>query len=154
MAVNIRKAEIKDVPEIFALVQELAKFEKAENEVWTHLDYYQTEFKKGTFDALVAENEDGVVGMCLYYMSFSTWKGRMMFLEDFIVKEAYRKEGIGQLLYDRFLEICKDEECTMAKWQVLDWNEPAIHFYEKNNATIVKDWWDCKVYFTDGSTRI
>ena len=82
-------------------------------------------------------------------MTFSTWKGRCTYLEDFVVKREYRKSGLGQLLYDRFLEESKAVNSTMARWQVLDWNEPAIKFYQKNKAVIDKEWWNCKVYFEE-----
>lgn len=145
--IKIRKATKNDIPTIFSLVTQLAEFEKARHKVTVNEDYYFTEFSKGTFDAIVAEKEGEIVGMCLYYMTFSTWKGRMLYLEDFIVNEKYRTQGIGQKLYDSFLAEAKKLDATMVKWQVLDWNDPAVKFYEKNGATIEKEWWNCKIIF-------
>ena len=85
--------------------------------------------------------------MTLYYMTYSTWKGKMLYLEDFVVKADQRNKGIGQLLFDAFIEVAKAKKCRMVKWQVLDWNEPAIRFYEKNNATIETEWWTAKIIF-------
>jgi len=146
-SITINKATESHIPGIFALVEELAIYEKARDEMTMTIDKYHTSFSQGEFEAIVAINEDEVIGTCIYYDTFSTWKGKMLYLEDFVVKEAFRKYGIGQQLYDRLLEIAKEKKCSLAKWQVLDWNEPAINFYKKNNATIEKEWWNCKVVF-------
>lgn len=148
-SVVIREAKKTDLLEIYKLVEELAIFEKARDEMWISVDYYEKEFEKGTFEAIVAEENSKIIGICIYYMTFSTWKGRMLYLEDFVVLEEYRKKGLGQLLYNRFIEIAKEKEATLVKWQVLDWNEPAVKFYEKNNAIIEKGWWNCKVLFSE-----
>ncbi len=80
-------------------------------------------------------------------MTFSTWKGKMLYLEDFVVKEAFRKKGVGQVLWNKYIDIAKEKDCALVKWQVLDWNEPAVKFYEKNGATIEKEWWNGKIIF-------
>ena len=80
---------------------------------------------------------------------FSTWRGRMLYLEDFVVTESYRKYGVGQKLYDTFLEVARQKDCFLTKWQVLDWNTPAVNFYEKNKATIEKEWWNAKVFLKE-----
>ena len=80
-------------------------------------------------------------------MTYSTWKGRMMYLEDFVVKSSHRRLGIGQQLFDAVVATAKDWDCKMMKLQVLHWNEPAIEFYKKNQAFIDKEWYDCKFYF-------
>ena len=82
-------------------------------------------------------------------MTYSTWKGRMFYLEDFVVLEAYRRLGLGQMLFDAFLQEAKDQQCRLVKWQVLDWNEPALRFYRKNNAVIEKEWWNGKIFLTE-----
>ena len=143
----IRKARAADIPHIYQLVRELAIYEEAEAELRIDTDYYYKEFEKNTFESIVAEKNGEIIGTCVYYMTFSTWKGRMLYLEDFVVQSTQRHQGIGQLLYDAFLEVAKEKNCTMVKWQVLDWNEPAIKFYEKNGATIEKEWWNAKVIF-------
>lgn len=146
MQISIRKATPADIPAIHSLVRELAIYEKAEDAFVATLAEYEQDFVEKVYDALVAEAEGKVVGMALYYMAYSTWKGRMLYLEDFVVFEQYRRYGIGQLLFDAFLEVAKHENCRLVKWQVLDWNEPALRFYEKNEAIIEKEWWNGKIF--------
>ncbi|GAB5553993.1 MAG: GNAT family N-acetyltransferase [Saprospiraceae bacterium] len=147
MEVTIRPATRTDIPAIHGLVRDLAVYEKAEPEFIASLEDYYEDFEAGVFEVLVAEKEGKVVGMTLYYMTYSTWKGKMLYLEDFVVKTDYRKQGIGQLLFDAFIAVAKAKKCRMVKWQVLDWNEPAIRFYEKNQATIETEWWTAKIIF-------
>lgn len=147
MEISIRPAEKSDLPDIHGLVRDLAIYEKAEPEFIASLDDYYDDFAAGIFEALVAETDGKIVGMTLYYMTYSTWKGRMLYLEDFVVKTDYRQQGIGQLLFDAFIAVAKAKKCRMVKWQVLDWNEPAIKFYEKNKATIETEWWTAKIIF-------
>src|SRR6187549_1754002 len=147
MNVKIRKAEASDMDAIHKLVCELAEYEHGLHRVTTTPESYRKDFAEKVFDAYVAEVDGEILGMALYYMNFSTWRGKMMYLEDFIVKESMRGHGIGARLFDAFLEEAKRQVCTMAKWQVLDWNEPAIHFYKKYDVVFDKEWIDCKVYF-------
>jgi len=142
----IRKATLEDLPAIHKLVRELAIYEKAEEEFTATLSDYESDFKENIFEALVAEKEDRIVGMALYYMTYSTWKGKMLYLEDFVVNEALRRTGIGQQLFDAVLSEARTKGCRLLKWQVLDWNEPAISFYEKNKATIEKEWYNGKLF--------
>lgn len=143
---TIRKAVYDDLEAVHELVRELAIYEKAEAEFTASLADYQSDWNDGIFEVLVAEEADEIFGMALYYLTYSTWKGRMMYLEDFVVKEAARQGGIGQVLFDAFLKEAKKEGCRLTKWQVLDWNEPALRFYEKNKATIEKEWWNGKLF--------
>lgn len=147
MSVQIRKAIQSDIPAIHDLVRELAIYEKAEDEFIASQEEYRRDFADGVFQCQVAEADSQVVGMVLYYMTYSTWKGKMMYLEDFVVREAFRQKGIGQMLFDAFLAAAKKEGCRMVKWQVLDWNAPAVAFYEKNRAIIEKEWWNGKIFF-------
>jgi GNAT superfamily N-acetyltransferase len=147
--VQIRQAERRDIPSIFALVQELALYENAPEAVITSVKTYEEDFDESLFEALVAEIEGEIIGMVLYYMTFSTWKGKMLYLEDFVVKETHRRYGAGQLLFDAFLAKAKEKKCSLVKWQVLDWNEPAIRFYEKNNAIIEQEWWNGKIFLVN-----
>jgi GNAT superfamily N-acetyltransferase len=147
MNTKIRKATLLDLPQIFQLVKDLAEYENAPQEVTANLELYEKCFSDKIFECLVAEYNGKIAGTCIYYMTFSTWKGKMLYMEDFVVKEEHRGKGIGQLLYDKYLQIAKEKGCALAKWQVLDWNKPAIDFYKKNNATIEKEWWNVKVVF-------
>jgi GNAT superfamily N-acetyltransferase len=144
--INIRQAIKSDIADIFSLVKELAVYEKAPEAVITSVEIYEKDFEAGIFEAIVAEKEGEIVGMALYYMAYSTWRGRMLYLEDFVVRDAFRRYGAGQLLFDTFLGIAKQKGATLVKWQVLDWNEPAIKFYEKNNAIIETEWWNGKIF--------
>ncbi|HEX5113153.1 MAG TPA: GNAT family N-acetyltransferase [Saprospiraceae bacterium] len=147
MHIEIRKASLDDMEAIHALVRELADYEKGLHRVTTTPESYRKDFEEKVFDAYVAEVNGEIVGMALYYMNFSTWRGKMMYLEDFIVKESMRGHGIGAKLFEVFLEEAKRQECTMVKWQVLDWNEPAINFYKKYDVVFDNEWVDCKMYF-------
>jgi GNAT superfamily N-acetyltransferase len=144
--VIIRQASRADLQAIHDLVRELAIYERAEDAFEASLETYERDFDEGVFEALVADHNGDIAGMMLYYMAYSTWKGKMLFLEDFVVKEAYRRHHIGQQLFDALLETARKKGCALVKWQVLDWNEPALHFYEKNRAIIEKEWWNGKFF--------
>ena len=146
MSVNIRKATVEDLPSIHNLVCELAEYEKGLDKVSTTPKSYQQDFNDKVFDALVAEVDGEILGMALYFMAFSTWRGRMMYLEDFIVKESMRGHGIGAKLFDAFLYESKNQEAVLVKWQVLKWNEPAINFYKKYDVVFDDEWFDGKIY--------
>ncbi len=143
----IRQATIADIAAIRDLVYELAVYENEPDALTASLAHYQEQFEAGLYDVIVAEVNDEIVGMALYYLRFSTWKGKMMHLEDFYVKEAYRRSGTGKKIFDAFLEESKSQSCTMVIWQVLDWNQIAINFYDKYDAVYDKGWWNCKLYF-------
>ena len=144
----IRPATIEDLPAIHALVGELAEFEKELPAFTASLADYQKDFAANIFQGHVAENATGeVVGMALYYITYSTWKGRMLYLEDFVVKQSERGKGIGQQLFQAFLDEAHRRACKMVKWQVLDWNTPAIKFYELQGATIESNWYNGKIIF-------
>ena len=146
MEINVRDAVAADLPAIHGLVRELAIYEKAEQEFIATLEDYEKDFANGVFQAKVAEVEGEVVGMTLYFLHYSTWKGKMLYLEDFVVKEVYRGYGIGRRLFDAFLQEAKTKGCRLVKWQVLDWNTPALNFYEKFDAVIEKEWWTGKIF--------
>lgn len=145
-AIVIEPAQRSDLPAIHDLVRELAIYEKAEPEFIATIDDYYRDFDAGVFEAIVARVDGRVVGMCLFYLTYSTWKGRMLYLEDFVVLQDYRRYGLGQMLFDAFLDRARALECRLVKWQVLDWNEPALKFYLKNDALIEKDWWNGKIF--------
>ena len=78
-------------------------------------------------------------------MAYSTWKGKMLWLDDFVIKEEYRRKGLGKLLFDAVVVESKNREVNLMKWQVLEWNDPAIKFYEKYGATIERNWFNGKL---------
>ena len=146
MEPKIRKAVAGDIPAVHSLVGDLARYEKSETEFIATVEEYLEDFHSGIFSALVAESDGAVVGMALYFMTYSTWKGKMLYLEDFVIRESHRRQGIGSLLFDAFLEEARRVGCRLVKWQVLDWNKPALDFYEGYQATIEKEWWNGKIF--------
>jgi GNAT superfamily N-acetyltransferase len=142
MNIKLRKAKESDIPEVLNLIKELAAFEKAPNEVTITLD----ELKKDGFsgnpiiEIILAENEKEILGMAFYFYSYSTWKGKCIYLEDIIVKEAYRGKKIGKLLFEAVIMKCKETGAKRMQWQVLDWNTPAIDFYKKYKASVDNSW--------------
>lgn len=142
MEIIIREAVITDCPTMFDLVNELALYEKLPQEVILTL----TEFTADGFgqtpvwQAFVAEFNGAVVGFALFYVRYSTWKGRSLYLEDFIVTETMRGQGIGKLLFERTIKEAKEKNYLTMVWQVLDWNQPALNFYAKYQSGIEGGW--------------
>ena len=146
-SVHIRHANLNDMTGIHALVRELAIYEKAPEQHTASIHDYERDFSAGVFDSYVAVSDHNqIIGMILYYTAYSTWRGKMLYLEDFVVTEQCRKFGVGQLLFDKFIQIAKESNARLIKWQVLDWNEPAIQFYKKNQATIEDEWYNGKIF--------
>ena len=143
----IRKATKNDIDDIYRLVKELAEFEEEGDAVKSKKEDYEKAFDEGLISAHVAVVDNELIGMALYYMTFSTWRGHMLYLEDFCVTKEHRSAGVGQKLFDAYIEEAKNRGCKMVKWEVLDWNEKAIKFYKRNGATIEKQWWDGKIIF-------
>ena len=146
MKISIREGVQADVPAIYQLVKELAIYEKEPEAVTASLADYNKDFSEGIFEAIVAESEGKIVGIAIYYMTYSTWKGRMLYLEDFVVAQSHRYQGIGQLLFDAYKSEAYKRDCRIIKWQVLAWNEPAIKFYKKNEAIIEQGWYNGKMF--------
>ena len=145
--INLRRARREDCPRMLELVIELAIYEKAPDEVTVTLEHF-TESGFGpnpVWWAFVAEMEGRIVGFALYYIRFSTWKGQRMYLEDFIVTDECRGRGIGRLLFDRLIDEAKEKGFNAIAWQVLKWNEPAINFYKKYNATFDGEWYNSAI---------
>lgn len=138
----IRKGAPADMPAVLALIQELAVFEREPNAVVvTATDLVRDGFQENPlFYTFVAEVNGEIVGMALFYFRYSTWKGKTIHLEDLILKENYRKQGIGFALYQKVIETGSREGVRRIEWNVLDWNTPAINFYEKTGAKILNDW--------------
>ncbi|HEY0434354.1 MAG TPA: GNAT family N-acetyltransferase [Chitinophagaceae bacterium] len=148
MSITIRNAVRADCPRLLELVQELAVYERAPEEVTVTLGHF-TESGFGEHPvwwALVAEYEGRIVGFALYYIRYSTWKGQAMYLEDLIVTNEMRGRGIGKLLFDELIGEAKKKKFNRIIWQVLDWNEPAIRFYKKYNAGFDAGWINCSIY--------
>jgi GNAT superfamily N-acetyltransferase len=144
--ITVRPATAADIPAMHALMYELAVYENEPEAVETTVAEYLTDFTNGLFEGHVALMDGQVVGMTLFFMAYSSWRGKMLYLDDFVVTETHRRHGVGQHLFDAFVAEGERRGCRLVKWQVLDWNEPAIKFYEKNAAEIEKGWWNVKKF--------
>ena len=147
MNISVRKGTQEDLPQVYALIQELAAYEKAPHEVTNTLAAMQEDGfgTQPVFEFLVAEAENNVIGIALYYMAYSTWKGKMLYLEDLVITEKYRRFGVGKKLFDAFARRAQELGAKRLKWQVLDWNEPAIAFYKKLNCNLDSEWINCNM---------
>ena len=138
----IRKATKNDMPSVLELIQELATFEKEPDAVVVTVDdLVRDGFSENPlFQCFVAEVDNEIIGMALYYYRYSTWKGKTIHLEDLIVKESKRGTGAGFALYKEIIKQGKAKNVRRIEWNVLDWNTPAIDFYEKSGAKVLGDW--------------
>lgn len=143
----IRKGNPDDLPQALSLIQELALFENAPHEVVTTVAQMQQDGfgENPVYKMIVAEFNGELVGLAVYFLKYSTWKGKGVYLDDLIVKEAFRKHGIGKLLFNAVAEDSVALNAKQLHWQVLDWNENAINFYKKYNATFDSEWINCKL---------
>jgi len=144
---NIRVAQKEDCTRLLELIKELAIFEKYPDAVTVTLQEFEDAGfgEKPVWKGYVAEVDGIIVAMALYYVRYSTWKGRRLFLEDLIVTEEYRGQGIGKSLFDRIIVEAKEEGFSGMVWQVLDWNEPALNFYKKYEASIEPGWLNASI---------
>jgi GNAT superfamily N-acetyltransferase len=140
--IKIRIAKKEDCPRLLELVHELAMFERAPQEVTVTLaEFEEAGFgSKPVWKAFVAEAEGIIIGMALYYVRYSTWKGQRLFLEDLIITETWRGKGAGKLLFDRTVQEAQELGFNGMSWQVLDWNEPALNFYKRYGAEMDAGW--------------
>ncbi len=147
MEIVIRRAEKKDCVRILELILELAVFEKAPQEVTVTLDHFEESGfgANPVWWAFVAEVQGKVQAFALYYIRYSTWKGQRMYLEDILVTEEMRGKKLGQLLFDQLIIEAKERKLYGICWQVLDWNETAINFYKKYNASFDGEWINCSI---------
>ncbi len=139
---KIRKATEKDMPFVLELIHELATFEKEPEAVVVTVDDLIRDGLSAPplFQCLVAEKENTIIGMALFYYRYSTWKGKTIHLEDLIVKANQRGTGAGFALYKEIIKQGKKDNVRRIEWNVLDWNTPAIAFYEKSGAKVLADW--------------
>jgi GNAT superfamily N-acetyltransferase len=139
---TIRPGTPADIPAAFALVKELAIYEKALDQVTnTEAQMLSDGFgPQPIFGLIVAENEGQVVGISLYYFRYSTWKGKRLYLEDLVVTESMRGKGLGEKLLEATIDMARQTQCSGLMWQVLDWNTPAIKFYERFGTRFDGEW--------------
>jgi GNAT superfamily N-acetyltransferase len=140
--INLRVAKREDCPRLMELVNELALFEKAPEEVTVTLEEFEDAGfgSKPIWKAYVVEADGFIVGFAIYYVRYSTWKGCRLYLEDLVVTESWRGKGVGKILFDKMIQEAGELGFNGMTWQVLDWNEPAIKFYNKYKAAIEDGW--------------
>lgn len=148
--ITIRRAVKEDCPKLLEQIRELAEYEKAPDEVTVSLSHFEESGfgSQPVWWAFVAEEEGCIKGFALYYIRYSTWKGQRMYLEDFYVNPESRKKGIGSLLFEKLIEEGKNRNLNGMVWQVLEWNEPAIRFYQKYEASFEAEWLNCSLSFS------
>jgi GNAT superfamily N-acetyltransferase len=150
-AIHIRNGEPRDVPALLALIKELAHYERALDEVViTESQLLRDGFGDQPLFALIVAEVDGAVeGIALYYFAYSTWKGKYLYLEDLVVRETFRGKGIGKQLFEAVVNVARKEKVKRMGWQVLDWNKPAIKFYESYGADLASEWLNGRLYFEE-----
>ena len=141
----IRKGVKNDIPETLELVKELAKYENAFEIVSNTIDKMEEDGfgDNPIFDLFVAEENTKIVGIAITYFRFSTWKGKVLYLEDLIVKEKYRRKGIGNKIFDKVISFARENNSVGISLQVLDWNQIGINFYKKYDMEFDKEWINC-----------
>ena len=145
---EIRAAKPGDEQAIFELICELALYEKAPEQVTNTAEQLAIDlFEVKICDAIVATIDGEIIGFALYFVSYSTWKGRCLYLEDFYVKEAKRQLGIGAKLFEEVVAVAKTRQVKRMDWQVLEWNETALQFYRKQNAILDGEWVNGRLFF-------
>ncbi len=150
MKIKVRKAQKKDMPSVLALIKELASYEKAPKEVKVTVKELEKDGfgKQKVFSCFVAHDKNNkIIGIALYYIKYSTWKGKCIYLDDIIVTESMRGQGIGKLLFDAVIAVAKKMKVRKLEWQVLEWNKPAINFYKKYRTIFDDEWINCKLSF-------
>ena len=142
MNVSIRKANTNDMHQVLKLIKALAHFEKEPDQVDVTIEELSQDGfgDNPAFTCFVAEIENSIEGMALVYDRYSTWKGVVLHLEDLIVSQNMRGTGIGTLLLDEVVRFGNEMGVKRISWEVIDWNEPAIAFYEKKGAKVMRDW--------------
>ena len=148
--INYRIAQAGDEESIHRLIVELAVFEREPSAVIVHpSSLYNHLFVEKVCFAIVAEDvqTNVIIGFALYYFSYSTWKGKCLYLEDIYVQEIHRKLGIGQVLFDLVVSVAKENKVARMDWQVLNWNVSAIEFYKKNKTELSDQWLNGRLYF-------
>ena len=147
MKFSVRKGLKEDMPSVYKLIRELAVYENEPDAVKITVDDLTRDgFNDNPeFEVLVAETENNIVGIALYYRRYSTWEGRSLHLEDLIVNKEYRGKGIGKALYGNVIKRAYEKGINRLEWEVLDWNKSAIDFYRNTGAEMLENWNLCQM---------
>lgn len=147
MNVVIRNGFKEDLPAVLSLIKELAEYEKEPHEVVVTLQEMEHDGfgENPVFRFFVAEADGRIIGMALYFVKYSTWKGKCVYLDDIIITQSYRRKGIGKLLFEAVVKATKNLRARRLEWQVLDWNKPAIEFYKNYDARFMQEWLSCRL---------
>lgn len=145
--IQIRPGKKSDLPATMVLINELAIYEKAADQVFNSVEELERDGfgENPCYTLHVAEKNDSVIGIALYFIKYSTWTGKCIYLEDIVVKESERGNGIGRLLFNQVALDAQKMKVRRMEWQVLDWNEPAINFYKKYESNFDGEWINCKL---------
>ena len=143
----IRKGVKKDIPQVLDLIKELAEFENAPDQVTNTIERLENDGfgNQPVYDLFVAESENKIIGMAITYFRYSTWKGKNLYIEDFIINKKFRREGIGLKIFEELKKFAKNTYCVGISLQVLDWNKIGINFYKKLNMKFDKEWINCNL---------
>ena len=145
----IRKGIKEDIPQVLDLVKELAEYENALEKVSNTVERMVKDGfgNNPVYNLFVAENNNQVTGIAITFFRYSTWKGKVLYLEDLVIKHQDRRKGIGKKLFEEVIKFAKKENCVGLSLQVLDWNESAINFYKKYNVDFDDEWINCYLEF-------
>jgi GNAT superfamily N-acetyltransferase len=141
-SIVIRVGTKVDLPRVLELIKELAAYERAPHEVINTVEQMEMDGfgEQPLYGMYVAESKKVIVGISIYYFRYSTWKGKRLYLEDIVVSQNERGKGIGKMLFEQTMRKSLEDKCTGMMWQVLEWNEHGIHFYEKYGARLDREW--------------
>jgi GNAT superfamily N-acetyltransferase len=143
----IREATKKDTKFIIQMIRDLAKYEKALDQMMTtEAELIRDGFEANPlFKSLILEHNNLPVGFALYFYKYSTWKGKTLYLEDLYVTPPARGNGLGMSIMKHLAKVAIDESCRRFEWQVLDWNEASIKFYESFHSDLDNGWINCRL---------
>ncbi len=138
----IRKGSKEDLPRVFELIKELAEYENGLDQLENTVSRMEEDGfgDHPIYEFIVAEDTNYIIGTSIFYYRYSTWKGKRLYLEDLVVTKSKRGLGVGKSLFKRTLDIARETNCSGMMWQVLNWNEPAINFYEKYDTQSDGEW--------------
>ena len=147
----IRRGAKEDIPQTLELIKELAEYENALDEVSNTIEVLEKDGfgEDPVFDLFIAEKNKKIIGIALTFFRYSTWKGKVLYLEDLIVSKLYRRQGTGKKLFDEVSKFAKAKSCVGLSLQVLDWNEIGINFYKKYNMKFDEEWINCYMEFDE-----